>query len=164
MRHTVINENGRCLIFLMLAPEIGGRSGFIFPEYTGQLGGTVVAYLTGNLLDGEVCIDQQLFGSTKALLMKTEKIRLTDVFFEKGTDIIWMHFYSISQVVQRNIILVIFPDVIQKLLYLGVISGILIFRSLLEFLFDSRKILKNFFWKNRKIIFSGKDGLPAVRK
>ena len=62
MRHTVINENGRCLIFLVFATEIGGRSGFIFPEYTGQLGGAVVAYLPGNLLDGEVRIDKKLFG------------------------------------------------------------------------------------------------------
>ena len=62
MRHTVINQNGRCLIFLMFAPEIGGRSGFIFSEYTGQLGGTVVAYLPGNLIDGEVSIDKKLFG------------------------------------------------------------------------------------------------------
>ena len=46
----------------MFAPEIRGRSGFIFSEYTGQLGGTVVAYLPGNLIDGEVSIDKKLFG------------------------------------------------------------------------------------------------------
>lgn len=104
----------------MFAPEIGGRSGFIFPEYTGQLGGTVVAYLTGNLLDGEVRVDEKLFGRAQPFLVKTEEIGLANVLFEESADIVGMHFYRFCQVIQGDIVLIIFPDIFQELLDLSI--------------------------------------------
>ena len=148
----------------MFAPEIGGRSGFIFPEYTGQLGGTVVAYLPGNLLDGEVRIDKKLFGGAQPFLVKTEEIGLADLFFKKGANVVGMHFYCVSEVIKRDVVLIIFSDIFQKLLNLGVIAGVLMVGGLLKGLFNGRKCLENFVCKPGNIILTRVNRLVVFRK
>ena len=96
--------------------------------------------------------------------MKTEKIRLTDVFFEKSADIVGMHFYRFCQVIQGDIVLIIFSDIFQKLLNLSAIAGVLMVGSLLERLFDSREGLENLICKPGKIICTGIDRLPLLRQ
>ena len=56
--------------------------------------------------------------------MKTEEIGLADMLFEKGADVVGMHFHRISQIIQRDIVLIIFPDIFQKLLNLSAIAGV----------------------------------------